>query len=231
MTDKTTEDAINRFLASHFLKSLTQERAMSHLEGDSSQDNLWGRYEVSCTFDEPFFVDGLLSLRFGYYNHWSGAAHPNYDVETFLFSWPPLRMVTLSELFAAPPEEALQYIAEACCRALCSEEDGDSNWIREGTSADWNNFRRFTLSQRDLTIHFGPEQVGPYLWGPKSVRIELDSLRSYFEPRGPSRFCSNDSWTLGGLAQCPKRPAMILLRHAAAPSTGCRPWQTRQPGS
>jgi hypothetical protein len=192
---QSTEE-LNAFLRGHFTKRLIEERRVRRTQDHQLlvSDILWN--DVSARHAVALPAPGVVSVLMHYYLYWAGAAHPNYDVETFLFTFAPVALHNLSDLFV-DPEAAVRRLSQICrddLHAQCAAEGDEicepDEWIGQGTEPKMRNFERFFVTASAVEIHFGPEQVGPCAWGPRRTSISLERLRDLLDPNGPLGFAT-----------------------------------------
>lgn len=114
-----------------------------------------------------------------------GNAHPWHQPETFNYDLAKGREVTLAELFKPGSDylDTLSRLARVELRRQDKENGGyNSEIIDEGTKPKADNFKRFTLGRKGLTLVFEEYQVAPYVAGPQSILIPYASLRAILAP-------------------------------------------------
>jgi hypothetical protein len=191
-----SSEELNAFLRGHFTKRLIEERRVRRTQYHQLlvSDIQWN--DVSARHAVALPAPGVVSVLMHYCLYWAGAAHPNYDVETFLFTFAPVALHELSDLFL-DPGAAIRRLSQICrddLHAQCAAE-GDvirepDEWIERGTEPKIRNFERFFVTASTLEIHFGPEEVGPCAWGPRRTSISLERLRDLLGPNGPLGFAT-----------------------------------------
>jgi hypothetical protein len=127
---------------------------------------------------DPAVVGKMLSVSYGIYTYFAGAAHPNHGFKTFTFLLDPLiRVDKLDELFT-DPSAALALIQAEVRKQLLNppeaEENEDSRldkeWVLKGTQT-WEQFDAFALTEDGISLVFAPYAVAPYAYGPQTAKI------------------------------------------------------------
>lgn len=116
---------------------------------------------------------------------WSftGGAHGNTQEEAFLFEGKKGRRLKTAELFK-PGTPWLEELSRLCAAELRETlgPDGQGVWVAEGTKPTAENFRLVMPSGRELVVRFGAYQVAPYVNGPQTVRLPLESVGKLLRP-------------------------------------------------
>ncbi|OQA21424.1 MAG: Peptidoglycan-N-acetylmuramic acid deacetylase PdaC [Actinobacteria bacterium ADurb.Bin346] len=122
----------------------------------------------------------FLSIPFIFY-YFTGGAHGNsfnvmlnYDLKNY-------SKIELKNIFK-PGFDYVSFISDYCIEDVKSQNrqmgfEPDEKWIKEGASANEENFRNFVLNDDELIIIFDPYEVAPYAAGSVFVKIPFDRFR------------------------------------------------------
>jgi uncharacterized protein YecT (DUF1311 family) len=147
-------------------------------------------YELDVSFGVPRNDASVFAVLFEEYTDTDGA-HPNHDYYTANYLMPDGWRVYLPELFDGT--KSLARISALAItdldRRIATGPDAmsDSDTVKMGADAFWDNFADFVLMPKALVIHFPPYQVAAYAAGPQESTISLLSLRDVMraDPRLP----------------------------------------------
>ena len=133
-----------------------------------------------------------LSFMFETFSDPRCAAHPMTFRTSFNYSYTSKGLLTIDSLFA-PGSGWLEYISENCIKELKAQAKKDQmdnidDMITSGASAKPVNFNTFTINNQSLEITFNLYQVGPYVWGFRTVSIPWKALYKMIDPSGPVAF-------------------------------------------
>lgn len=105
---------------------------------------------------------------------YTGGAHPNPSLTSFVIDGPTGKALQLSDLFQGAYLEALSSHArtELAKRDISSEPD----WIARGTEPKADSFSVWYPTQGGLMLVFPPYQVAPYVAGPQEVLVPWSAL-------------------------------------------------------
>lgn len=126
-------------------------------------------------------------VRFGGY---TGGAHPYEEIVSYNYDVKNKRELSLSDLFASDPEylkkisdfsrsELIKRFTDNLKEGFENDEEKQA-YIKEiiepmlfdGTDPNKiENFRNFTFTDKEITIHFSQYQVGPYVLGLQDIKI------------------------------------------------------------
>jgi hypothetical protein len=193
---------LNDFFAGRTAKVLIESRSKSWdqyeylkvSEDPSNFISLDGRWDTYATM---FVNQNLLSLTYEIGIYGAGAAHPNYDFETFNFIISDrVRRVLLGDFFS-DELQAVSIISNFCLDQLAQEyfertgelpDEYQLDWFKKGASAAIDNFSAFTLNDKEFTFLFAPYQVSSYGLGRWSVTVPFSELEEVFKMNGPRYF-------------------------------------------
>ena len=104
----------------------------------------------------------------------TGGAHPNLELESFVFLLPDGHRVYFPEIVGASGVAVVSRLAiEGLIREL---PDADQGEIRKGAAPDPANFRVFAITKDALVLYFAPYQVAGFAGGAVTIKIPLDKL-------------------------------------------------------
>ncbi|MEJ7746424.1 MAG: TIR domain-containing protein [Luteimonas sp.] len=187
---------LSAFFSNRVRRSSAEDpHAAQVTEGETLQDDEHivpdGYWE---SFDLTHATQRMISMPVTMSFFFSGAAHPNHEIETFNFVFDRgMHQIHLADLFT-DPAAAEQRINRICVEQLSRhlwEITGDDpdqpaiEWIESGCAPNRGNFEHFLLMSDRLSITFSPYQVGPYALGFQSVDISYYELRHFLRPDGP----------------------------------------------
>ena len=168
---KTIDAAIEEFVT----KSARAFRETKPARGQS-----WTN-EEELSYEIAGYSDKFISLGFFEYS-FTGGAHPNSYVTTFLFDRQTGRKLFLKDIFKSK-SKYLQAISEISIKKLSEDiPDGAKDWIRDGAGLKEENFKAFTLSSDRITIYFNVYQVAAYAAGMQVVEIPYEELSTILQP-------------------------------------------------
>lgn len=127
--------------------------------------SLSGSTEVA--FATPEYVSAQLGLE-----SCTGGAHPNHFGVPLNYGLSPLREVTLKLLFETKKDMLM--LSDITRKALYNQEVSTKDQIDDGTKPFEKNFDLFTFDSQGVEIAFQEYQVGPYLAGMPSVKLDYD---------------------------------------------------------
>ncbi len=136
--------------------------------------------------------NGYLSFMFETFSDPRCAAHPMTYRTSFNYSYTTKGLLTIDSLFT-PGSGWLEYISEYCIKELKAQAKKDQldnidDMVTSGASAKPENFKTFTINNQVLEINFNLYQVGPYVWGFRTVSIPWKALYKMIDPNGPVAF-------------------------------------------
>lgn len=148
-------------------------------ENDLPTD-LPGKNSLYIDYKTQFSNAHALSLEFTVSTYTRGAAHPNNSIQTlnFLNNQP----ITLDKLFKED-SNFLAKIADHCYLELVKKgENADEKWLTEGTKPTEDNYRNWYFTQDGLAIVFDTYQVAAYVYGPQTILISMDTMKTWLRP-------------------------------------------------
>lgn len=191
--NKKIENTITELITEH--KQEAKDNWQARLDTQGEDGNLpetptdpSDRMYFYSKFDTPAQNnDNYVSVlvRFGGY---TGGAHPYEEVIAYNYDVKNKHEVSLSELFPNDPEylnkvsefartELTRRFTENLNEGFDNQKEKD-NYIKEviepmlfdGTDPNKpENFKNFTFTDKEITLHFGQYQVGPYVLGLQDV--------------------------------------------------------------
>lgn len=165
---------IDQFKANANLDNLTPEDIQMQGLGADRKYAFEATYK---TYQGPHTVSYVYTL----YEDTLGA-HPNAYYRTFTFDTKTGAALTLGDLFSSGTYlQVLSSTAREDLPKIISERtgsDADITYIKNGTTANADNFQNWYLDGGNLVLVFAPYQVGPYALGTITDPISLVRLGS-----------------------------------------------------
>jgi hypothetical protein len=130
----------------------------------------------------------LFSFSFEIFSSPVCSNHPYKYITTLNYSTTSVGAFKLGDIFLKD-KPYVKFISEYCITELkkraAEEKVNASENIDEGAAPVEDNFRIFTVNNKELTIIFNPYKVGPWIWGVQTVSIPLGEIKNMFDPNGP----------------------------------------------
>ncbi|HXG95095.1 MAG TPA: RsiV family protein [Blastocatellia bacterium] len=146
----------------------------------STESGLTIDYEIT------FATSDLISVAFTSSPYFAGAAHPNQFTHVLNYDLKAGKPITLGSLFK-PGANYLTTIANYCTAQLKKQLGSlsDPDMIKEGASANRDNYRNWNIGRKGIEITFEPYQVAAYAAGPQLVIVRYSALKDLLNPNGP----------------------------------------------
>jgi hypothetical protein len=167
----------------------TKENDMFHI--DTIKSMVQGGYAVEASTGDWVSIVGGLSF------YSSGAAHPFFVVDTYVYDLQQKKILKLSDVFKAGSDylSVLSKLSREDLYLQVEEGDTDNppdtNFIFSGTEPNEENFRSFAFLCEGLALYFGEYQVAPYAAGVQHVVIPYSKLKPYLHDRISGYTCIN----------------------------------------
>ena len=131
----------------------------------------------------------LLSLVFGVYNDWTGAAHPQSNNFSYHYDLNHNKELKLADFFS-PGVNYLSLISKLCAKDIAKQKrkNGMEDIDEDGEASAFEALKEdatFYPAETGLVFIFDPYQVGSYAEGYYVVSIPYSQLRSVIDPNGP----------------------------------------------
>ena len=131
----------------------------------------------------------LLSVIFGAFYDWTGAAHPQHNSFSYNYDLKRDREIKLADLFI-PGANHLSVISKICARDIAKEKrkNGFTDIYEDGEAAAYEVLKEdptFYLTETALVFIFDPYQVGSYAEGYYVVSIPYSQLTNKINGQGP----------------------------------------------
>lgn len=131
-------------------------------------------------FESPEQVNFVLDI---YY--YEGGAHGMEEILAFNYDLKNKKQISFSD-FLKSSQNSLEKVSALAVMDIVSqiEETGSlvdefsMDWIKEGASADWENYKNFNFDEDNLIIYFQRYQVAAGAFGPITVAIPKETLDS-----------------------------------------------------
>lgn len=124
---------------------------------------------------------------------YSGGAHGNPLLASFVLHRPSRRVLALPELFVKP-DAGLRVLATEARHALRERHRGNGRRIDDGTAPTAENYAVFLVDAdaggkaRGLSLLFPAYQVAPYAEGPQQVDVPAARFRDLLKPEFKAAF-------------------------------------------
>ncbi len=167
----------------------TKDYPMFHI--DTIKSMVQGGYAVEASTSDWVSIVGGLSF------YSSGAAHPFFVVDTYVYDLQQKKILKLSDVFKAGSDylSVLSKLSREDLYLQVEEGDTDNppdtNFIFSGTEPNEENFRSFAFLCEGLALYFGEYQVAPYAAGVQHVVIPYSKLKPYLHDRISGYTCIN----------------------------------------
>jgi len=154
------------------------------LGGTSDEE---GTHSIGFTID--YRSADMLSLIFGAFYEWEGAAHPQHHNFSYNYDLKHDREIKLADLFV-PGSNHLGVISKLCARDIAREKqkNGMSDFSDDGEASAYDALKEdptFYLTEKRLVFIFDPYQVGSYAEGYYVVAIPYSQLMKIINTEGP----------------------------------------------
>jgi hypothetical protein len=141
----------------------------------------YGSY-LTGTYKAQILKSGIVSILFDYSIYVNGAAHPGGELASLNYDPNTHRLLALSDMFR-PKSPYLSRLSEIAIQSLEQNEYADNFAIHHGAGPVEGNFKVFTLTDKELVLHFQTYQVAAGAAGPQEVVIPLTSLTALLKQR------------------------------------------------
>jgi len=124
----------------------------------------------------------LISIQYEQNSYISGAAHPNTTHFVINYDIVSGKLLKLQDVLNNPKAD-LNFIANVATKKLKSKKLGKMNFIKEGASPTFKNYRNWNFTDKGLLIVFDTYQVAAYVYGPQKILISYSTLNNHIKPR------------------------------------------------
>ena len=133
-------------------------------------------WSLDLDYTLPWHNDRLMAVYF-VGSSYTGGAHPNPFLGSFVLDLHTGRALGLAELFRGDYLQALSQYArtELARRDLSSDKD----WIARGTAPQPDSFSVAYPTEKGFLLIFPPYQVAPYVAGPQEVLVPWKSMAPF----------------------------------------------------
>lgn len=158
----------------------TTQKDWSNQPVDSSTPaDLPGKNGLSINYEIKYQTKKTLSLVFYVSTFARGAAHPNNSVVTFNFV--DGKELTLDQLFKKD-SGYLAFLAKKSRELLAKKSFSDKEWVAKGTEPRPENYKKWYLTKKGLTLIFDTYQVAAYVYGPQELTIKKVEIKPLLKP-------------------------------------------------
>ena len=175
LTNKKIEKEIVDYIKNKKEEFLTTAEQLKKIT--STQCNLSITYTLTDLFD-------YQALHVNVYSY-TGGAHYNREVKTYYYDDKTGKEVNINEFLENDKLTDLSNLAYYYTIGYYKDKDQeyDEEWIKEGTSANIENFSYFNITKDGLLLLFVPYQVGPYSDGEISILIPESELKGIIKEK------------------------------------------------
>lgn len=158
-----------------------------------SADTEFAPWELHLRFDVRADTGDFLSI-VATGDAYSGGAHGNPLIASFVLHRASDRVVTMADLFT-DAEEGERALGEYARRELITRrgatrplDDGELRWLKDGTAPRAENYAVFAIDgdgarpARGIVLIFPPYQVAPYADGAIEVAVPASAFRELLRP-------------------------------------------------
>lgn len=124
----------------------------------------------------------LISIQYEQMAYISGAAHPNTTHFVLNYDIASGKLLNLQDILNNPKTD-LAYIAKIATQNLKLKKLGKMNFIKEGASPTFKNYRNWNFTDKGFLIIFDTYQVAAYVYGPQKVLIPYSMLKGHIKQR------------------------------------------------
>lgn len=136
----------------------------------------YGAY-LKDTYSAQVLKNGVISVLLQYEEYTPGAAHPWGTLASINYDTHARRVLALSDLFLSQ-SNYVSRLSKLAIDSLNPRQDADTHAIRQGAGPAEGNFKVFTLTDTDLTLHFQQYQVAAGAVSSEQVVIPLTRVIS-----------------------------------------------------
>lgn len=133
---------------------------------------------------EYYRKNELVSLVVGWFDYYSGAAHPNHGVTTINIFGTEAGVMSISELFDHEPK-ALQFLIDFANLDLRRQAE-DTEEVIDLTSfiyeEPWELFEQFSFNDTGMQLNFSAASGLPHVFGHAEVYVPWQSVESLLSP-------------------------------------------------
>lgn len=164
--------------ADDFLKMFVKSQVdgfTNEFKNHDDDGKLYGLY-ISWEGSNP--VPGLTNVEL-IVSVYTGGAHPNNGLSTFVFDAKTGKRLFIHQLFK---DKNLFQVLSKESRPRIKKELGegfDEEMVNEGTAPKEDNFMGYAFEKNDLVLKFGSYQVAPYAAGMPKIRIPYKAIQGH----------------------------------------------------
>lgn len=169
LTNKNIEKEVTSYITSQKEEFLATAEELKEITST--------KFDLSITYSlEDLFTYKVLHVSVYSY---TGGAHYNKENKSYYYDPKTGEIITLEHFLEDNKLDDLSNLAYYYTIKYYKDQtqEYDEEWIKEGTSANIENFSYFNITQDGLILQFAPYQVGPYSDGEISILIPESELK------------------------------------------------------
>lgn len=179
-SDKESQDKVNRIFKDYAEK--LQKEFLDTYEKEKKDIDAERKWDLTTIYETKEKSDVLCVVMFS--GEYTGGAHPNPSLATFVYSMSKSKLYSLKDLFK-PGSKYLEKISKFCAKEITARKISDEKWINEGTAPKEENYQFFYLNNKGVVIIFPQYQVAPYSEGNQEVTIPYSDLKDIMNADAP----------------------------------------------
>ena len=160
---------------------LNQQRDSFTLKSSSSPDPDHWPYSLEVSLGESHDLNHYASLKFDILEY-TGGAHPNHYIGTFVFDKKSGVPLTLTDLFI-DTDTALKAISRLTADQIRRQRKRELSPMEQGgLYPSAQHYQYFALTRKGVHFFFPPYQIGSYSEGEQQVHLSRTSVRPWIKP-------------------------------------------------
>lgn len=136
---------------------------------------------LRAAYEIPYLTAELVSVRMRFETYNAGAAHGMQYTRVVNARLDDGEVIDTEGLFL-DGKQGLQWLSQYCAadmkRQYGADYEGLRSFVEWGTAPVVDNFRSVSLEPGELVVSFDPYQVGPYVAGPREVRVPAGEVQA-----------------------------------------------------
>jgi Protein of unknown function (DUF3298) len=184
---------VTRLLQRFRVHAISRRAEKTKIKNSSFPASAWDGFVVS--HKVHLFTNSVFSLEFELWGYFAGAAHPNSETKTLNFRLHPSMELELDDVFRES-SNFLEVLSHYCVNDLEKQQmhrwqsmtqdspivtPSQKEWILAGAGPQPRNYRRFSLNNHGVVIHFDRYQVGSHAEGKYEVFVPAYELKSVLQ--------------------------------------------------
>lgn len=138
-----------------------KKRFLKEITGIEEQsDFLYTLYIDGTFYDYKNYKSVFIEI-----SKYTGGAHPNYILWTYVYDVKRKCTVTLDDLINENPNFLIEVSRSIQSDFLLKDYSFNTTWMMEGTSPKRENYQNFVFTEKGILFFFPPYQIAPYSEG------------------------------------------------------------------